>query len=96
MNHRRVQIQQEEETKINILFEENESLKDKIMEQVRKNSPLFYSDKSKKNEDYLEDNHLFKAAVFVVVKKAYKKEFTGLYSKYEQEIKSLEKKLRYV
>jgi plasmid replication initiation protein len=89
-------IQQEEEIRINKLFEENESLKSKIMEQVRKNSPLFYSDKSKTNEDYLEDNHLFKAAVFVLVKKAFKKEFTGMYATYEQEIKNLEKKLRHV
>ena len=89
-------IQQEEEIRINKLFEENESLKAKIMEQVRKNSPLFYSDKSKTNEDYLEDNHLFKAAVFVLVKKAFKKEFTGMYATQEQEIKNLEKKLRYV
>ena len=64
------------------------------MEQVRRNSPLFYSDKSKTNEDYFEDNHLFRAAVFVLVKKAYKKEFTGLQAQYEPEIKNLEKQLR--
>jgi len=87
-------MQGEEEAKINLLFEENTLLKDKIMEQVRRNSPLFYSDKSKTNEDYFEDNHLFRAAVFVLVKKAYKKEFTGLQAQYEPEIKNLEKQLR--
>lgn len=87
-------MQQEEAVIIHQIFKENTLLKDKIMEQVRTNSPLFYSDKDKSNEDYFQDNSLFKAAVFVLVKKAYKKEFTGINAHYDKEIKNLEKQLR--
>ena len=68
--------------------------KEKTMEDVRKNSPLFYSDRNKSNEDYFKDNPLFRAAVFVLVKKAYKKEFASIRNVYSSKIKAAEKKLK--
>lgn len=87
-------MEYEEQEKISVLFENNTFLKEKTMEDVRKNSPLFYSDRNKSNEDYFKDNPLFRAAVFVLVKKAYKKEFASIRNVYSSKIKAAEKKLK--
>ncbi|WP_052599949.1 replication initiation protein [Aureispira sp. CCB-QB1] len=87
-------LEKEEQLYIKTLFEENPNLKVDALQQARTNSPLFYADNSKSNEDYFDKNPLFRAAVFAIIKKQYKKEFTKIRKDFLSQIKLLEQQLR--
>ncbi|BDS15580.1 replication initiation protein [Aureispira anguillae] len=87
-------LEAKEQAFIHALFDDDLSFKTKVMEQVRTNSPLFYADRSKSNEDYFKDNPLFRAAVFTIVKQLNKKEFATIRKAFTPQIKALEQQLR--
>ena len=62
--------------------------------QARTNSPLFYADASKTDEDYFQKNPLFRAAVFTIVKQRNKKDFAAIRKAFTSKIKSLEQQLK--
>ncbi len=87
-------LEAQEQEQISVLFENNSTLREKTLKQARLKFPLFYSDREKSNEDYFITNPLFRAAVFAIVKKDYKKDFVGIREEYSYEIKELEQQLR--
>lgn len=87
-------LEQKEQLYIKTLFEKAPDLKAEILQQARNNSPLFYADSSKSNEDYFEKNPLFRAAVFTIVKQQHKKEFATIRKEMSPQIKKLEKQLK--
>ena len=64
-----------EQEMVHQIFEKDADFKAKTLQQAR-NSSLFYSDINKSNEMYFEQNPLFKAAVFNIVKETNKKDNT--------------------
>ena len=87
-------LEAKEQAFINSLFEENPSYKAEVLEQARSNSPLFYSDNSKSNEVYFDTNPLFKAAVYTIVKQAYRKDLKAIRQQHKAEIDELERQVK--
>jgi hypothetical protein len=87
-------LEQKEQLYVKTLFEEDSSLKAEILKQARTNSPLFYADASKSNEDYLQKNPLFRAAVFTIVKQRNKKDFAAIRKEFAPKIENLEQQLK--
>ena len=83
----------QEQEMVHRFFEEDASFKTKTLQQAR-NSSLFYADANKSNEAYFEQNPLFRADVFNIVKEAYKKDFINIRKKYEPKIKQIEQELK--
>lgn len=79
-----------EQAHIQQLFSEHPNLKTEAFTQARANSPLFYTDPKKTEADYFKSNPLFRAAVFTIVKQAYKKDFAKIRAPYEAQIQQLE------
>lgn len=87
------QLEAKEQAYILALFEEDNALKEDVLQQVRSNSPLFYTDPSKDNLAYFETSPLFRAAAFAIVKKQRKAIFTAMSKEDQKQIKALEKTL---
>jgi plasmid replication initiation protein len=83
-----------EQEQIKTLFEQNPDLKAQILAQARSNSPAFYPDTQKSDEDYFKTNPLFKAAVFTIVKRQHREFFAQLYQTYQPQIQQLEQQLK--
>lgn len=88
------ELEAKEQAYIRTLFEERQDLKVNVLQQARTNSPLFYADASKSNEDYFDTNPLFRAAVFTIVKQLNKKEFSAIRKEFKPQIQTLEKQLK--
>lgn len=89
-------LEQKEQFYIKTLFEKDANLKAEILQQARTNSPLFYADASKSNEDYFQKNPLFRAAVFTIVKQRNKKDFASIRKTFSPKIKQLEQQLKFL
>jgi len=87
------QLEAKEQAYILALFEEDNKLKEDVLQQVRSNSPLFYTDSSKDNLAYFESSPLFRAAAFAIVKKQRRAVFTAMRKEEQKQIKALEKAL---
>lgn len=87
-------LEKKEQAYIQLLFEKDATLKANVLQQARSNSPLFYADASKSNEDYFQNNPLFKAAVSVIVKKMHAKDFEAIRKELMPRIKDLEQQLK--
>lgn len=83
-----------EQEQIKLLFEQEPNLKAQILAQARSNSPAFYPDAKKSDEDYFKTNPLFKAAVFTIVKRQHQEFFAEIYQKYQPQIQQLEQQLK--
>lgn len=83
-----------EQAKIKALFEGDAGLRSSILAQARSNSPAFYSDTKKTDEDYFKTNPLFRAAVFTIVKRQHQAEFERLQKQYQLQIEQLEQQLK--
>ncbi|MFK7799529.1 MAG: replication initiation protein [Aureispira sp.] len=83
-----------EQEQIKMLFEQKPDLKAQILAQARSNSPAFYPDTQKSDEDYFKTNPLFKAAVFTIVKRQHQGFFAKLYQTYQPQIQQLEEQLK--
>lgn len=87
-------LEQKEQEHIQQLFVKIPELKQQFLEKARSNSPLFYADASKTNEDYFKQNPLFRAAVYNLVKQQYKKDFDKIRKTFESKIRPIEKQLK--
>lgn len=87
-------MEQKEQLYVKTLFEKDAELKAEVLKQARTNSPLFYADASKSNEDYFQKNPLFRAAVFTIVKQKNKKDFAAIRKEFLPKIKALEQQLK--
>lgn len=87
------ELDAEEQEQVFQLFAQDADFKSKTLQQAR-NSSLFYSDINKSNEAYFEQNPLFRAAVFNIVKETHKKDFINIRKKYETKIKQIEQELK--
>lgn len=88
------ELESKEQNYIYFLFEKEAQLRAETLQKVRSNSPLFYGDTTKSNEDYFETNPLYRAAVFTIIKENYKKEFGAIRKNYETQLKELELEIR--
>lgn len=86
-------LEAQEQEMVHQFFENDAEFKAKVLQQAR-NSSLFYSDANKSNESYFEQNPLFRAAVFNIVKETHKKDFVNIRKKYEPKLKQLEQELK--
>lgn len=86
-------LEAQEQELVHQFFETDAKFKTKVLQEAR-NSSLFYSDANKSNEVYFEQNPLFRAAVFNIVKEAHKKDFVNIRKKYEPKLKQLEQELK--
>lgn len=84
----------QEQAKIKALFEGDTGLKASILAQARSNSPAFYSDAKKSDEDYFKTNPLFRAAVFTIVKRQHSTVFEAIQQQYQPQIEELEQQLK--
>jgi plasmid replication initiation protein len=87
-------LENKEQLYIKTLFKNDAALKAEILQQARTNSPLFYADVSKSNADYFQNNPLFRAAVFTIVKQRNKKDFASIRKESLPKINSLEQQLK--
>ena len=87
------ELEAQEQKLVYQFFETDTEFKAKVLQQAR-NSSLFYSDANKSNEAYFEQNPLFRAAVFNIVKETHKKDFVNIRKKYEPKLKQLEQELK--
>lgn len=84
----------QEQEKIKALFEGDAGLKASILAQARSNSPAFYSDAKKSDEDYFKTNPLFRAAVFTIVKRQHSTTFEAIQQQFQPQIEELEQQLK--
>lgn len=87
-------LENKEQLYIKTLFKNDAALKAEILQQARTNSPLFYADVSKSNADYFQNNPLFRAAVFTIVKQRNKKDFASIRKESLPKINTLEQQLK--
>lgn len=88
------ELESKEQDYVYSLFDQEPKMRADVLQKVRSNTPLFYSDVEKSNEDYFETNPLFRAAAFTIIKENYKKDFVAIRKNYEGQIKQLELELR--
>lgn len=90
----RRELESKEQEFVYSLFDKQPNLRAETLQKVRNNTPLFYADVNKTNEDYFETNPLFKAAAFTIIKDMYKKDLASIKKGYEPQLKQLELELR--